>query len=87
MESKLQKLENAWKEFLMGLANNEILKFGVDILTSLVEGINNATKALSGGNGLIKSVMSLALAFAGLKAGKNIFNGIFGKFIPGQRGE
>jgi hypothetical protein len=47
MESKLQRLENAWNEFLMGLANNEILKGAVDLVTSLVTGINSLTDGLS----------------------------------------
>jgi hypothetical protein len=33
----------------MGLANNEILKFGVDILTGLLETVNKLTESLSGG--------------------------------------
>lgn len=79
MDSKLQKLENAWDEFLMGLANNEILKGGIDLLTGIIEGINKATEALSGGNGLIKSVTSLAVAFAGIKMAKGLFTNMFGK--------
>jgi predicted secreted Zn-dependent protease len=66
MESKLQKLENAWNEFLMGIANNEVLKGAVDFLTKMVEGINSATQAISGGNGLLKSVISLTTAIAGI---------------------
>jgi hypothetical protein len=63
----------------MGIANNEILKIGIDLLTNLVEGINKATNALSGGNGLIKSVVSLSTAFAGIKMAKGLFTGMFGK--------
>ena len=79
MEAKLQKLKNAWDEFAMGLANNEILKFGVDLLTGLLETINNVTSALSGGNGLVKSIISLVTVIGALKGGKSLFDNLFGR--------
>lgn len=75
MEAKLQKLSNAWDEFAMGLANNEILKGGVDLLTGLLETINNLTTAMSGGSGLIKSVTSLVTIIGALKVGKSLLGG------------
>ena len=78
MESKLQRLDNAWDQFLMGLTNNEILKFGVDFLTTVIEGLNNVTSAISGSNGLIKSVVSLGTVLGGLKLGKSILGGNVG---------
>lgn len=78
MESKLQRLKNAWDQFTMGLANNEILKGAVDILTSIIEGINKLTNGISGGNGLIKSITSLGVAIGGLMAGKSLINMLFG---------
>lgn len=78
MESKLQRLENAWNEFLMGLANNEILKGAVDLVTSLVTGINNLTNSLSGGNGLLKSFVSLMVTLGGLSMGKAALSGGLG---------
>ena len=74
METKLQRLENAWNEFLMGLANNEILKGAVDTLTFVIEGINSLTEAISGGNGLAKSIVSLTTVIAALKAGGSLFS-------------
>jgi hypothetical protein len=62
-------MRNAWDEFTMGLANNEVLKAGVDALTGLLTIINKMTTGLSGGNGLVKSVISLGTAFGALKAG------------------
>ena len=70
MESKLQKLANAWDEFVMGLANNEILKTGVDILTGLLEGVNALTDGISGDNGLVKSLISLVTVWGALSGGK-----------------
>jgi hypothetical protein len=75
MESKLTKLKNAWDEFLMGLANNEFLKGAVDILTLIIEGINKMTNALSGENGLIKSIVSLTTVVGALKLGGSILKG------------
>ena len=84
MEAKLQKLKNAWDEFAMGLANNEILKFGVDLLTGVLEVVNKLTNALSGGGGLVKSVISLMTVIGALKGGGMLLGkaesaGFFGK--------
>ena len=84
MDSKLQKLENAWKEFLMGLTNNEVLKTGVDALTSIVETLNKATEVLSGGNGLIKAVTSLGIALSALKIGKGLLGDQMNSGILGR---
>jgi hypothetical protein len=59
----------------MGLANNEILKAGVDGLTKILETINKITDGISGGNGLIKSVVSLAGVLATLTGGKALLGG------------
>ena len=87
MEAKLQKLKNAWDEFTMGLANNEILKFGVDVLTGLLSTINKLTASLSGGNGLVKSILNLSVAFMGLKTGGTILNSIFASVGSAQAGK
>ena len=78
MESKLQRLSNAWDQFAMGLTNNEILKGAVDLLADMIEGVNKLTNGLSGGNGLIKSIVSLGVALGGLTMGKQVINGLFG---------
>lgn len=78
MEAKIQRLENAWNQFLMGLANNEILKGAVDALTFIIENINSLTEALSGGHGLIKSIISLVTVISGLKIGKDVFGKVLG---------
>lgn len=78
MESKLAQLKNAWDQFTMGLANNEILKFGVELLTSILTTVNKLIEALSGGNGLTKSFLSLVAAIISLRTGKGILHKIFG---------
>jgi hypothetical protein len=60
----------------MGLANNEILKAGIDVLTKFLETVNKITDGISGGNGLIKSVVSLGVTIAGLKGAGAILNGV-----------
>ena len=76
LASKLTKLKNAWDQFTMGLANNEIIGAAVTLLTGLLTAINEIIDGISGGNGLIKSVVTLGAAFAGLKAGGAIIDKI-----------
>lgn len=74
LDAKLQRLSNAWDTFVMGLADNDIIKFGVDLLTKLLETINNLTDDLGGTAG---GIAKLGIAIAALKTGKNLFNSIF----------
>lgn len=78
METKLAQLKNAWDQFTMGLANNEILKGAVELLTGILTTVNDLIGSLSGGNGLTKSFLSLAAAIISLRAGKGILNKVFG---------
>jgi hypothetical protein len=63
----------------MGLANNEILKFGVDLLTGVLETVNKLTEALSGGNDLIKSFVNLIAVVGALKGGSMLFGKLLGE--------
>ena len=72
IEAKLQRLDNAWKEFVMGLANNELLKIGIDILTGFLNVINTIIGALAGGNGLSKSVITLTTAILAIKGASSL---------------
>jgi hypothetical protein len=76
LEAKLNKLENAWETFIMGLANDETIKAGVDILTGILEAINKIIDVISGGSGLRKSIISLGAAFAALKIGGGVFGAL-----------
>ena len=71
LDAKLQKLKNAWDTFTMGLANSEIVKGGVDLLTWILETVNKLTEAFDGIGG---SVAKIGLAIAALRTGKGIFN-------------
>jgi len=86
LETKLNKLKNAWNEFLMSVSNSEIVKGFVDLLTGLLSGFNKVTAAISGGNGLLKSITTVTLAVGGLKLGKQLFSGIFGNPLTQTKG-
>lgn len=77
METLLAKLKNAWNEFTMGIANNEILKTGIRILTSFLNILNDITNILPG---MASGFAKIALAWAGLKAGRAIFNSLLSSF-------
>ena len=74
MEAKLNQLRDAWDQFTMGIANNEFIKISIDLLTNLLETINKIIDGISGGNGLIKSAVSLGAVFGGLQLGKKVFS-------------
>lgn len=48
LEVKLTKLKNAWAQFSMSLANNTLIKWGVDLAQGLLSLLNNTNKATSG---------------------------------------
>ena len=79
LESKLNKLKNAWDEFVMGLANSSIIKAGVDLLTKLINAVNKLTGLLGEGAG---GVAKFAIAFGALKGGGAIFNSLLKSFSP-----
>ena len=82
LESKLNKLSNAWNEFTMGLANSTVIKTGVDLLTGLLNVINDITGAFGDGIG---GALKFGVAIGGLKLGKSLVNKGFG-FIGGALG-
>ena len=76
LQAKLTRLKTAWNEFTMGLSNNEIIGGVVTVLTEMLKAVNGLIDGLSGGSGLVKSVLSLGAAFVGLKAGEAILDKI-----------
>ena len=75
LEAKLTQLKNAWDQFAMGLANNEFIKGAVDVLTFLLNTLNSIIDTVSGGNGVVKSLMSLGIAFGVFKGIKSLLSG------------
>ena len=71
LESKLNRLKNAWNEFLMGLTNNTLVKTFVDLLTDLLNVVNKLTSAFGDGAG---SIMKWGVALGAIYGGKKIFN-------------
>ena len=91
LEAKLQKLKNAWDQFTMGIANSDLIKGGVDMLTKILNVINTLIDKLSMGSGLIKGILSLGAAWGGLALGNKALSGglkfltnntIFGDIMP-----
>lgn len=77
-QSKLAKLKNSWDTFLMGIADNEIIKGAIDLLTSLLDSINKLTEGLDGIPG---SLTRIGIAFGGLKIGKEISTHFLGSLL------
>lgn len=83
LESKLNKLKDAWDEFAMGIANSDIIKGGVDLLTQIITIFNKITQS---GNSLWSMVKKLTAAFAGFKTAKVLLNGLLSGFTSLKAG-
>ena len=80
LESKINKLKNAWNEFAMGIVNDQLIKFGIDALTSLLTILNKITNTSNKG---VNSILKLTIAIMGLRVGKTVLSGLI-KFIGKQ---
>ena len=78
VETKINRLKNAWNEFLMGIANDQAIRFVLDSLIKFLSGINKITDAISGGKGLLKSIANIGITVGGLKIGGSIIGKILG---------
>jgi hypothetical protein len=65
----------------MNLANNTLIKAGVDFLSGLLETINKVVDAMSGGNGLVASFVTLGSVIAGLKGADSLLTRGLGGFL------
>ena len=75
LQTKLARLKNAWNEFILGLANSDVIKGAVDLLTNLITAINNLIKAVSGKNAGVKMITTFFMAFTTFKVGRKMFGG------------
>ena len=82
LDSKLNNLKNAWDEFVMGLANNELIKAGVDVLTSLLTTVNKIISSMSGGSGVVKTFVTAFAAIGAFKLGQKGLNKFLGNAAP-----
>lgn len=81
LESKLNQLKNAWDTFTMGILNNEAIKFGVDILTKLLNIVNRVTEGFGGFSGTISKLGFVFMAFkVGQKLVQKFSNHVLGLF-------
>ena len=85
LQSKLARLKNAWDAFLMGLANNAVIKGAVDLLTLLLNTVNNLTNAFGTGIGTILKWVAAVSGFIGLKSAFGA-GGIASRAIGGLMG-
>lgn len=72
LESKVNKLNNAWQAFTMSLADDGLIKGAVEALTGLLNIINGITDAFGEGSGVVKLLMMGGL----FKIGTGIAGGI-----------
>ena len=81
LEAKMNKLHNAWQQFLMGIANDKLIKGFVDRLTQGITIVNKLINSLTkfDSSGIAKSILSLSMAFMGLKVAGRGINTLIGK--------
>lgn len=77
LQAKINKLTDAWEEFLMGIANSDLIKGAIDLLTKLLDTINKLTK---GTGGIDSALMKLALVGTAMQAGGSLLQGGLGYF-------
>lgn len=80
LESKLNRLHNAWQGFTMGIANNAIIKTSIDLLTKFVSAINKVTEV---GGEATSLIGKLGVSFAAFKIGGNGLDAFWTTFSKG----
>lgn len=70
LQSLVEKLKNAWNEFLLGFLNTDAVKLAIKVLTGLLDVINKLT---NGVGPLSKSFLKAFAAIGAFKLGKAIF--------------
>jgi len=73
LEAKVNQLKNAMEQFYMGLANSAVIKGFIDLLTGIINTINDVTDAFGDFGGAIGRVL---IVFAGMKLGKALLTNI-----------
>ena len=96
LESKINRLHNAWQEFTMNLSNNTIIKGAIDLLTGFLNVINRITTVNNTMNNsivsfgltlgvLIKSFTTLGKVYD--KYGESFFGGVKNLMNLGKPGD
>ena len=96
LQAKLNQLKNAWDSFSMSIANSDLIKMGVDILTALLTAVNKVTDAFGPLSGVIKVGLLVGALIAASQA-LNIFRkamldtnkeaSLFGRIITASTGD
>ena len=73
-EAKINGLTNAWNEYLLSLANSDVVKGFISALTELLNIINDLT---AGGGAFSGSLLKIFTAVAGFKGLRAIFSSAF----------
>lgn len=74
-QTRIQKLENAWEEFSMGIMNSDLIKSGIDILTNLLQLINKTTQGIGEAN-WGNMISKIGLIVGAFKIGKTLLEKI-----------
>jgi TP901 family phage tail tape measure protein len=82
LESKLNRLHNAWQGFTMGIANNKLIKLSVDILIKLATAINKVTEV---GGEATSLIGKLGISLAVFKVGSAALDSFWGTFSTGLK--
>ena len=82
LESKLNRLHNAWQGFTMGIANNQLIKLSIDILTKLITAVNKITEV---GGEATSLIGKLGVSLAVFKAGGAALDSFWGTFSVGLK--
>ena len=82
LQSKLDRLHNAWQGFTMGIANNKLIKLSVDILTKLATAINKVTEV---GGPATSLIGKLGISLAVFKVGGAALDSFWGTFSTGLK--
>lgn len=82
LESKLNRLHNAWQGFTMGIANNKLIKLSVDILIKLATAVNKVTEV---GGEATSLISKLGVSLAVFKVGGAALDSFWGTFSTGLK--
>lgn len=87
LEAKTNQLKDAWQEFLMGLANSEVIKGAVTGLTGLLKAFNGVLKFASLGNGFNRMLLSILSTIMAFKGARKVLDNVLPKglsFLMGK---
>lgn len=80
LETKVTRLQNAWNQLMLGLANSDVIKGAIDLLTQLLTALNSLIDKLSGSSGTVKMFMTFLTGLTTFKIGSSLIgkSSIFG---------